>query len=222
MNQFQKYLYGLLIVLLGFTEVHAQHTPYYSNIQKFKSQDSINFPPKDAILFIGSSSFTKWTDVQQYFPSYKIINRGFGGSELKDVIRYEQEIIFPYNPKQVVIYCGENDFAYSDTIATATVVGRFITLFNDIRNRWNNIPLMYVAMKPSPAREKLMPKYEEANKQIATFLASQKNTVFIDVYHAMLLPGGTPMTDIFVEDNLHMNAKGYAIWKKLIEPYLIK
>ena len=209
-------------VLLVTVFANAQQPPFYDDIQKFKHEDSISFPPQHVILFVGSSSFTKWTDVQQYFPSYKIINRGFGGSELKDVIRYEKDVIFPYNPKQVVIYCGENDFAYSDTISVQTVVGRFITLFNDIRNRWTNIPLAYVSMKPSLAREKLMPKYEEANKQIKTFLASQKKTVFIDVYHAMLKEDGKPTTDLFVEDNLHMNAKGYAIWKKLIEPYLLK
>jgi len=209
-------------VLLVTVFANAQQPPFYDDIQKFKHEDSISFPPQHAILFVGSSSFTKWTDVQQYFPSYKIINRGFGGSELKDVIRYEKDVIFPYNPKQVVIYCGENDFAYSDTISVQTVVGRFITLFNDIRNRWANIPLAYVSMKPSLAREKLMPKYEEANKQIKTFLASQKKAVFIDVYHAMLKEDGKPTTDLFVEDNLHMNAKGYAIWKKLIEPYLLK
>jgi len=209
-------------VLLVTVFANAQQPPFYDDIQKFKHEDSISFPPQHVILFVGSSSFTKWTDVQQYFPSYKIINRGFGGSELKDVIRYEKDVIFPYNPKQVVIYCGENDFAYSDTISVQTVVGRFITLFNDIRNRWANIPLAYVSMKPSLAREKLMPKYEEANKQIKTFLASQKKTVFIDVYHAMLKEDGKPITDLFVEDNLHMNAKGYAIWKKLIEPYLLK
>ena len=209
-------------VLLVTVFANAQQPPFYDDIQKFKHEDSISFPPQHAILFVGSSSFTKWTDVQQYFPSYKIINRGFGGSELKDVIRYEKDVIFPYNPKQVVIYCGENDFAYSDTISVQTVVGRFITLFNDIRNRWTNIPLAYVSMKPSLAREKLMPKYEEANKQIKTFLASQKKAVFIDVYHAMLKEDGKPTTDLFVEDNLHMNAKGYAIWKKLIEPYLLK
>jgi len=212
----------LIVSLVCFGFTNAQIARFHADIQRFKIQDSIRFPPKNAILFIGSSSFTKWTDVQQYFPSYKIINRGFGGSELKDVIRYEKDVIFPYNPKQVVIYCGENDFAYSDTISVQTVVGRFITLFNDIRNRWANIPLAYVSMKPSLAREKLMPKYEEANKQIKTFLASQKKAVFIDVYHAMLKEDGKPTTDLFVEDNLHMNAKGYAIWKKLIEPYLLK
>ncbi|HEV8273318.1 MAG TPA: G-D-S-L family lipolytic protein, partial [Chitinophagaceae bacterium] len=82
--------------------------PFWNDIQNFKKQDSVSFPPKNAILLIGSSSFTKWTDVQDYFPGYTIINRGFGGSTLLDQIRYVNDIVFPYDPKQIVIYCGEN------------------------------------------------------------------------------------------------------------------
>lgn len=68
------------------------------------------------MLFVGSSSFTKWTDVQNYFPGYKIINRGFGGYSLPDVIRYADNIVFPYHPKQIVNYCGENDLAAADSV----------------------------------------------------------------------------------------------------------
>src|SRR5262245_50060214 len=80
--------------------------PFWNDIQNFKKQDSVSFPPKNAILFIGSSSFTNWKDVQNYFPGYTIINRGFGGSTLLDQIRYFNDIVFLYEPKQIVIYCG--------------------------------------------------------------------------------------------------------------------
>src|SRR5205085_12445340 len=91
-----------------------QKTPFWDDIQAFKKQDSIQPPPQHAILFVGSSSFTKWTDVQGYFPNYTIINRGFGGSALPDLIRYENDVIFKYDPKEIVMYCGENDIAGSD------------------------------------------------------------------------------------------------------------
>ena len=95
----------------------------------FKKQDSLNPPPANAILFVGSSSFRKWTDVSNYFPGYTIINRGFGGSTLPDVIRYTNDIIIPYHPKQVVIYCGDNDLASSDAITADSVFERFRVLF---------------------------------------------------------------------------------------------
>ena len=201
---------------------HNSNPPFYNEIQQFKKQDSINFPPKNAILFVGSSSFQKWHDVQSYFPDETIINRGFGGSQLTDVIYYTNDVIVPYHPRQVVIYCGDNDLAASDTVTAKTVFDRFETLFNIIRKAMPMEPVMYVSIKPSPSREKLMSKMSAANKLIKDFLQTKKYTVFIDVYNKMLGADGKPMKDIFLEDNLHMNAKGYQIWQKEMEPYLIK
>src|SRR5450432_4236317 len=133
-----------LLLSLACTALHAQ-PPFYSDIARFKKQDSMHFPPKQAILFVGSSSFTKWTDVQDYFPGYTIINRGFGGSSLPDVIRYANDIIFPYQPREIIIYCGENDFASSDTVSVNTVFARFQTLFFLIRKQLSDIPLAYVS-----------------------------------------------------------------------------
>ncbi|MBS1577171.1 MAG: G-D-S-L family lipolytic protein [Bacteroidetes bacterium] len=216
----------LLIVLFAglFIQSKAQDEPYpfWNDIQAFKQKDSINFPPANAILFVGSSSFTKWTDIQDYFPSYPIINRGFGGSSLPDVIRYAGDIIYPYKPKQIVIYCGENDLASSDSVTAQTVYDRFEILFSMIRSKFKNIPLIYISLKPSPSRQKLMPKMVAVNNAIQSFLKKKKNAVFIDVYHKMLNADGSPMDDIFLEDKLHMNAKGYAIWQKEIAPYLLK
>jgi lysophospholipase L1-like esterase len=196
--------------------------PFWNDIQNFKKQDSATFPPKNAILFIGSSSFTMWQDVQDYFPGYPIINRGFGGSTLSDQIRYEKEIIFPYQPKQIVIYCGENDLASSDTVTAQMSFERFKELFQNIRKEFTDLPVAYISMKPSPSRRHLFAKMREGNQLIKDFLATQKNAVFIDVHKPMLNEASQPISEIFLEDSLHMNAKGYAIWKKEIEPHLIK
>jgi lysophospholipase L1-like esterase len=212
----------LIVFLVCFGFTNAQIAPFHADIQRFKTQDSIQFPPKNTILFIGSSSFTKWTDVQNYFPGYTIINRGFGGSSLPDLIRYAGDIIFPYKPRQVVIYCGDNDLAASDTVSAQTVFNRFQQLFAMIREKLPATSVAFVSIKPSPSRQRLMPKMREANLLIKKFLKQKKNTAFIDVYHKMLNKDGTPLKDIFLEDELHMNAKGYAIWQKVMQPYLLK
>ncbi len=209
-------------LLIAYNAKAQVKPPFWNDIQNFKKQDSATPPPQHAILFVGSSSFTKWADVQSYFPSYPIINRGFGGSSLPDVIRYANDIIFPYHPKQVVIYCGENDLAASDTVTAATVVSRFKELFMLIRNKMPGENIVFVSLKPSPSRQKLTPKMEDANAQIKQFLAMQKSTSFVDVYHLMLTPDGKPQPGIYLQDNLHMNASGYAIWRKAIEPVLMK
>ena len=223
MKSILKHLFSILFFLTVLTTLYAQETaPFYADVQEFKEQDNIHFPPANAILFIGSSSFTKWKDVQAYFPGYTIINRGFGGSSLPDVIRYADDIIFPYNSKQIVIYCGENDLAASDTVTANMVFSRFTTLFDMIRNHMPEVQIDFVSLKPSPSRAHLFKKMEAANTMIKEFLKNKKNAGFIDVYYAMLTADSTPVKDIFLEDNLHMNAKGYAIWKKIFLPYLIK
>jgi lysophospholipase L1-like esterase len=214
----------LLIAFLWVAVISAQETkpPFWNDIQHFKKQDSARFPGTNKILFIGSSSFTNWKDVQENFPSYPIINRGFGGSTLVDQIRYVKDVVFPYKPKQILIYCGENDIASSDTVSARTVYNRFVQLFNLIRNKFPNVSIVYISMKPSPSRQLLMPKYREGNAMIQKFLKTKRQTGFIDVYKEMIDDEGRPRPELFVEDNLHMNKTGYGIWKKVIEPYLKK
>jgi lysophospholipase L1-like esterase len=202
--------------------------PFWKDIQSFKKQDSISSPPKNAILLIGSSSFTMWKDVQDHFPGYTIVNRGFGGSTLLDQIRYADDIIFPYQPKQIVIYCGENDLASSDTVTAAMVVDRFKQLYQIIRGK-TKAPILYISMKPSPSRRHLFQKMREANQLIALFLGESdvlsgitSKNVYIDVHQKMLNEAGEPIPEIFLEDSLHMSAKGYSIWQESMKPYLIK
>lgn len=213
-----KKLSLILFFLIAFVSLRAQEAPFYNEIRNFKKQDSIKFPPKKAILFVGSSTFTNWKDVQTYFPDHIIINRGFGGSSLPHVISYAPDIIFPYHPKQIVIYCGENDFTGGAT--AQVVVDRVKQLFDLIRTKYPKVPLVYISIKPSPSREKYMPQMVEANKMIAEMVKKMKKVKFVNTYDAMFNPDGTIMTDIFLKDNLHMNAKGYAIWQKIMEPYL--
>lgn len=196
--------------------------PFWSDIQKLKKADSAQAVPKNAILFIGSSSFTRWNDVQAAFPNHPIINRGFGGSRLTDVIRYAYDVIVPYTPKQVIVYCGENDLADSDTVNASDVVTRFKTLFGIIRQNLPNTSIYFVSIKPSPSRKQLLPQFREVNRQIRAFLRLQKSAGFINVYDAMLTPKGAPREELFVEDNLHMNAEGYRIWQRIILPFLAK
>ncbi len=190
--------------------------PFRKEIDAFKKKDSVQMPAKNMILFVGSSSFTKWTDVQDYFPGYPILNRGFGGSSLPDLIRYADEVIIPYKPKQIVIYCGENDIAASDTVTAQLVLSRFTILFNRIRAHLPKVPVAFVSIKPSPSRRKFRAVVIESNKLIKNFLDKQRRATYINVYNAMLNSDATEKAEIFTQDSLHMNAKGYEIWQPII------
>ncbi|HNA00757.1 MAG TPA: GDSL-type esterase/lipase family protein [Ferruginibacter sp.] len=217
----KRILFFLALVILVIPASLAQ--PYAKEIADFKKQDSLSFPESGQILFVGSSSFTLWKDVQQYFPQHSIINRGFGGSTLLDVTRYEADIIFPYKPKQIVIYCGENDIANDSTVTGAVVFERFKKLYDDIRLNLGKVPIVYVSMKPSPSRWHLREKQSDGNERIRKFLRKKKrHAVFVDVWPGMLGADGKPREELYIADKLHMNAQGYIIWQKLLEPLLLK
>ena len=215
----------LLLITLLFAALmsYAQTAPFQNEIDQFKKEDSAHFPPKGAILFVGSSSFRMWSDIQNYFPGYSIINRGFGGSALPDVIRFAPDIIFPYGPKQIVIYCGDNDLAADSSLTGKDVFNRFKILYEMIRkNLGTEVNVLFVSIKPSPSRKNLLPKMESANALVKRYIAKQKNASYADVFHAMLDANGNMQPELYKEDMLHMKPDGYAIWKKVIQPYLLK
>jgi|SRR5579859_1472656 len=220
MNVLTKCFSGLLFLLAPQAQV--TEPPYWREIREFKKSDSIHFPAPNQILFVGSSSFRLWTDVQNYFPGCPIINRGFGGSNLKDVNFYFNEIIKPYHPKQIVIYCGDNDFAQEKSLPVDSVVNRLERLVGKIRSADKTVRITYVSIKPSPSRKELATKFTGANEAIRQFLKKQKNTSFADVYSKMVDKKGAPLKTIFLADSLHMNARGYAIWQEAIKGHLMK
>lgn len=218
------------IVLLVFISLGLLACSFDGSAQAFKKEidtfmksDSLGMPAIGGILFVGSSSFTKWRDIKEYFPGYPIINRGFGGSSLPDVINYAEQVIVKYKPKQIYIYCGENDIAGSDAVTSDTVLNRFKKLYSIIRkNLKKKTEVIFVSIKPSVSRWKLEQKFNEANALIQKFIESERHIIFLDVHTAMLEPDGMVKKDIFIQDQLHMNAAGYKIWQKIIAPTLLK
>lgn len=209
-----------MLALRQETQAQSKEPPFAADVAAFRHRDQQSPPAPGQILFIGSSSFTRWTDMQDYFPTHQILNRAFGGSTLLDEIRYVKDVVFPYAPKQIVIYCGENDFASDPSLPPGQVFDRFRRLFWLIRHRLQDVPIAYVSMKPSPSRWTLTPKFIEANRKISEFLAKQPATAYVDVWPVMLNAQGVPKPDIYVGDHLHMNAAGYHLWAPLIDPVL--
>jgi len=216
----KKILSAFLLLYFTLSFSQDQKPMFWQDIQNFKKADQENPPPKDAILLIGSSSFTKWTDVASYFPGKTIINRGFGGSRLTDLNDFSDDLLSPYQPKQIIIYCGDNDFADNHDLKAKVVVNRFKTFYKKIRERFPNIEVDFISIKYSPSREILWPKMKETNKKIAAFMKKEPNAEFIDITKAMEDANGNVRKDLFVEDMLHLTPEGYAVWAKVMKPYM--
>lgn len=197
----------------------SQEKPFWKEIQEFKKIDKDNGIPKKPILFVGSSSFTNWKDVNDYFPGKTIINRGFGGSRLLDLNYYADDLLDPYKPKQIVIYCGENDIA-TDNPSAQEVFERFKTFFGKIRMKYSKVPIAYVSIKYSPSREKYWQEMKQVNTMIENYLKTQKRADYIDITKVMNDENGNVRKDIFLKDMLHMKSEGYRLWTEVIKNYL--
>jgi lysophospholipase L1-like esterase len=215
-----KILKSLVLFLLVSATAIAQNKPFWNDIQKFKRQDSLTMPSKKGIVFVGSSSFTMWKDLEKVYKEYNAINRGFGGSTLTDAIAYAEDIVLAYKPRQVVIYSGENDIANGASAEEA--FNRYATLFGIIRKGLPKAKITYVSMKQSPSRAKLANEMAKANRLIKTHIEAQKNADFVDVNAKMLDANGAPRPELFLNDMLHMKQAGYDIWIKEITPHLKK
>jgi lysophospholipase L1-like esterase len=215
-----KYLALLLVLFFSLSSFAQKSYPLLNEINEYKEQDAKNFPQPNGILFVGSSSLRMWKNLEIVYKDYHAINRGFGGSTLGQAIYYADDIIYPYQPRQIIIYSGENDLAEGASIEVT--FDRFKTLFDIIRKKMPNVPIAFISIKPSPSRINLMPQMAATNQLIAYFLAQQTNAKYINVFDAMLQENMQPKSDIFLSDNLHMNEKGYQIWINIITPYLIK
>lgn len=210
------------IILLLAINVVVKAQSFLEEVNAFAKIDARQSPPTGAILLLGSSSFTYWKDVADYFPEHQFLNRAFGGSSLIHQINYIDKVVYPYKPKQILIYCGENDIAASKSVTADTILIRFKTLHSLIRKKLPEVPIAFVSIKPSPVRVEFLPTVIRSNAMVELFCKQNKKTDFINVFTQMIGDDGKPLEDIFLPDRLHMNRKGYEIWKKAIAPYLVK
>lgn len=200
----------------------AQQPPFWSEISAFSRQDSQQSPGTGMIVFTGSSSIRLWKSLEQDFSSHRVLNRGFGGSILPDVIRYAGEVILKYKPKQAVIYCGENDLAADSSINGKTVLKRFKILTGIIHDSLPDTKILFIALKPSPSRIRLLEEIRDANRRIRRYIKHRKYMGYADVFTPMLGPDGLPAERFFVKDRLHMAPEGYKIWREVVNPLLIR
>lgn len=187
-------------------------------IAAFEAADRTNPPPPGAILFIGSSSIRMWTNVAAAFPEHTVINRGFGGSQIADVNLFVDRIVTPYRPRQIVFYCGGNDLNAKKT--PEQVEADFREFVRLTRAKLPKVRISFISIAPNPRRWDQIEQVRAANARIARFCRRDGNMDYIDVHPVMLGPDGQPKPDIFLADRLHMNARGYALWREVVRPYL--
>ena len=211
----------LLISVVFASQVRAQKGfPFDNEIRQFKHQDSVSFPKPNGILFIGSSSIRLWSDLENRFPGKPIIKRGVGGSELWQLVDfYTPYILFPYHPKKIFIYAGENDIAGGRS--AKFVAEEFAKLWLMINAKLPDAEIYYMSIKPSPSRANHIAENKVANGLVKAYLKGKPRSHYIDMGTVILTPEtGAPDSSLFKPDYLHLNNKGYDRWEKVLKPYV--
>jgi lysophospholipase L1-like esterase len=200
------------------TEPASRPAPFENEIRAFEAADARHAPPQGAVLFLGSSSIRKWTTVAADFPDLAVINRGFGGSTIPDSTRYLPRIVTPYKPRLIVFFAGDNDLAAKHT--PRQVLADFKAFTSAVHEALPETRIMFLSIKPSLARSKLLAIQAEANSLVRDFIATDKLLSYVDVATPMLGPDGQPRPELFGPDGLHMNRSGYELWTSILSPHL--
>jgi len=194
-------------------------TKWEPAVQAFEKKDKESPPPQGATLFVGSSTFRIWKELEDDFKAQKAINRGIGGSMLSDLAYYADRIIIPYKPRTVVLYGGDNDVTKK---SAEQVFADYKGLVEKVRKALPETNIHFISIKPSPSRAKVWDEAKKVNQMIKEYTAKMPGLGYIDIVPVMLGADGQPKPELFLADMLHMNRAGYELWIPIIKAAIEK
>ena len=188
-------------------------------IAAFEEADRRNPPPKGAILFTGASTIKLWTTMARDFPDHRVINRGFGGSLLRDATHFADRIIFPYEPRQIFLRAGSNDLYSGRT--PEQVAADFEEFVTKVRERLPRTEIIYISTNPIPSRWGENDKCRDLNRRIRESALRLPRVSYVDVFDVSVDGEGRARTELFQADRLHFNDHGNKLFGDRIRPFLI-
>lgn len=208
----------------------------YDEIQKARSDDPLvweddvrelesatagRFAPGQAVVFIGSSSIRLWKNLPEDMAPIPVIQHGFGGAKLNDVVQYADRLVSAYQPAAVVVFAGTNDIDPSASKSPAELLASYQAFVSRVRESQPDVPIYYIGITPSPLRWSVWPIAQATNRLIAEWSAADPNLHFIDTSAALMDSAGEPDSDNYIFDGLHLSKRGYAIWRDIIRQRLL-
>lgn len=194
--------------------------PFAEEIERFERLDEANPVEPGRIVFVGSSSIRRWETLAQDMAPLPVLNRGFGGSEFSDAIRYAERIVTNYEPRIVVVYEGDNDLTRDNGKTTESMIAEVKTFVRILRDADPSESIVFLAIKPSPARMGRWPVMRKANELIKAYCNESQGVEYIDVASHLFAKDGTLRSEAFASDGIHLSALGYREWAGLVRPRL--
>jgi len=215
----------LLIIISVFSfivNVNSQdEEKWRKDVENITTRDTVYFEDIEGTLILtGSSSARLWKNSSRVFPDHTVLNNGFGGSQMHELLYFLEDLVLKYKPTKVLIYEGDNDISAGKTSAEIMTTTKEVV--HTLKNEIPQVEIYFISPKPSLARWTLKEKYIDLNAKLKTYCELTSKVTFIDVWTPMLNEEGSPIEDIFIEDGLHMNEKGYRIWSDTVGPIVNK
>ncbi|WP_422860466.1 GDSL-type esterase/lipase family protein [Flagellimonas sp. S174] len=214
------YNFPFLVVLFlcSGTSYGQSSLPFYGEVKEIQERmDTIWDRSKPSILFTGSSSVRLWKDLQERFPENQVLNTGFGGSQTSDLANFLNELILDYNPSKVFIYEGDNDIFAKKR--PKKIIGTFIVVLDTLQQQKPNLEIVLISAKPSISRWKFRSRYRRLNRKLKALASERSRISYADVWSVML-DRRKLKKDLFIEDGLHMNSKGYDLWEEALKDFV--
>lgn len=214
-------LTGLLFTLVTSLFAQKEH-PFENEIRAFERLDSIAPPATGQVLLYGSSTMRLWTTCAQDLDGFQVVRRGFGGSEMSDAVYYFDRVVLPLRPSWILLYEGDNDL-WNSKKTPEQIFADYLVFMQLVKEKLPGTRVAIYSLRPSLARESAMLQQRKLNAMFKKYCRQHRKTArYIDVYDLLLTPEGRPNGELLVEDKLHMNAKGYAVWTKATRDFLKK
>lgn len=224
-NRYILLVYMILLWTCPVAAGHAQSAEVLQwelNIRYLEHLDSTETYSDQAILFVGSSSIRLWSTLAEDMAPFEVIQRGYGGAKLSDLVYYAERIIYPHSCRAIVVFVANDIVGNNQDKSPAEVTALVKELLEIIRGRMPGVPVFYIATTPTPSRWQAWSRIREANKLISDLCRYEENTWFIETEQYYLDEDGQPRPELFRGDMLHLNADGYRIWTGIIRSELWK
>ncbi len=236
---------ALLLAIAGATLVRAQIT---NDVSQFPSLDRLpgKVPPQvwnglagvwardhakwkatasndvGAVVFLGDSITEGWSTLAQDFPNIKVANRGIGGDITSGVLYRLKADVLSLNPAAIVLLIGTNDVGEGDEGEDVAANIRLILLAIKDYNPKLKVIVCKVMPRADGNRAIYTEKIQKANSLVEQFVKSEPNFALCDTWGIYTDEKGNQISEDFRPDHLHLNAAGYAVWKKALEPVMAK
>lgn len=210
---------ALIFLFLTASEIRAfSDTTYYKGTPDHRLLTSLYdvYKTKHAEIVILGNSLSHGVNWNELLGRSDIAERGIPGDGVKDLLG-RMEFVYRLNPKICFIMGGVNDL-YSGYPAEL-ITANFIKVVEALKEH-NIIPIiqstLYVSSKYILAAQK--------NREISILnnllkaYAEKNGVLFIDLNSKMSREGY--LQSELTIDGIHLNARGYVIWRDEIEPVI--